>query len=78
MERGEDRFILQRVTQQLCTRGIRHSCNVTATTRNGAVTLTGTIQNEYSRRNAMHAATVVTGVLRVNDCLQSQPVVKRT
>jgi osmotically-inducible protein OsmY len=76
-ERGDDRRLLQRVTQQLTTRGIRNPCHVDAAVKNGDVTLTGTIQYEHQRKAAMQAATGVTGVKRVSDRMTVKPAVKR-
>lgn len=76
MERGEDRLILQRITSQLGTRGIRNPCRVDASCKNGDVTLAGTIQYEHQRKAAMQAATGVTGVRRVTDRMIVKPIVK--
>jgi osmotically-inducible protein OsmY len=65
-----DKTILKKVNQRLM-RASLGSC-VTATVRNGQLTLSGRIQYENQRRPAVRAASGVAGVSGVVDQLQVQ------
>lgn len=67
-----DRTIAQKVNQALISHGFRPPCHINVTVRNADVTLTGTIQYENQRRNAMRTAQGVAGVRRVLDQLHVQ------
>ena len=62
-----DKTILKKVNQRLSRTSIGSQSRVTATVRNGQVTLSGSIQYENQRRPAMRAANGVEGVSRIVD-----------
>ena len=66
-----DRSLLQKVTQRLGRTGTSQS-RITATVRNGEVTLAGTIQYETQRHAVLKAAGGVADVGRVIDQLKLQ------
>ena len=66
---GQDRTIVQQVTQRLATRGIRSPCKIDVQSRNGEVTLTGAIQYPHQRVAAKQAASTAQGVKNVVDRL---------
>ncbi|MGQ9576052.1 MAG: BON domain-containing protein [Thermoguttaceae bacterium] len=68
-ERASDRAIAQKVSQNLINRGLRPPCDIRVMSRNGIVTLSGIIQYEYQRKNAIRTALAVPGVRRVTDQL---------
>ena len=72
MNRVPDETIVQKVTRQLSNRGMQSPCRIAVAARKGDVTLTGTIQFEYQRIAALHAARGIDGVRRVMDHLQVQ------
>lgn len=65
-----DNVIAQKVLQHLTQHGFRPPCRIQVTVRNGEVTLSGKIQYQNQRRNAVHTAHAVAGVRRVVDALQ--------
>jgi osmotically-inducible protein OsmY len=75
---GQDRTIAQAVTQRLATRGIRSPCRIDVQSRNGEVTLSGSIQYPHQRAAAMQAASTATGVRHVVDRLTIKPTAKRS
>ena len=62
-----DRATIQKVNQQLQSRGMRSPCHVTVASQRGTVTLSGKIQYDHQRRMAMQATQSVDGVQRVVD-----------
>ena len=74
---GQDRTIVQQVTQRLATRGLRSPCRIDVQSKNGEVTLTGAIQYPYQRSAAMHAAASASGVRHVVDRMTVKPPEKR-
>ena len=62
-----DRLLAQKVALHLINHGIRPPCRVDANVHNGVVTLTGVIQFDNQRRNAIRSAQAVPGVTRVVD-----------
>ena len=75
---GLDRTIAQAVTQRLATRGIRSPCRIDVQSRNGEVTLSGSIQYPYQRSAAMQAASTTSGVRQVVDRLTVKSTAKRS
>jgi osmotically-inducible protein OsmY len=75
---GSDRTISQAVSQRLATRGLRSPCRVDVQSRNGEVTLTGTLQYPHQRSAAMQAASSAAGVRHVVDRMTIKPAAKRT
>jgi osmotically-inducible protein OsmY len=73
---AQDQIITQQVNRKLATRGVRQPCQVTVETKNGDVTLSGTVQYAHQKGAAVGVATKVTGVRRVVDRLTVKPVVK--
>ena len=74
---GQDRAIMQQVTQRLAMRGIRSPCRIDIQSKNGEVTLTGSIQYPYQRSAAMQAAATASGVRHVVDRMTIKPAAKR-
>ena len=62
---GQDRTIMQQVGQRLTTRGLCSPCRIDVKSKNGEVTLTGTIQYPHQRAAANQAAATATGMRRV-------------
>jgi osmotically-inducible protein OsmY len=62
-----DQKITSSVLLKLANRGLRTPCNVKVQTKNGEVTLSGTVQFAHQKSAAVQAATGVTGVRRVTD-----------
>ena len=75
---GQDRTITQQVQQRLATKGLRSPCRIDVQSKNGEVTLTGTLQYTYQRASAVQAASTASGVRHVVDRLTIQPNTKRT
>lgn len=75
---GQDRTIALAVTQRLATRGIRAPCRIDVQSRNGEVTLSGSIQYPHQRAAAMQAASTTSGVRHVVDRLTLKPATKRS
>jgi osmotically-inducible protein OsmY len=65
--KASDMNITNQVNLKLSNRGIRSPCQVSVLTRNGEVTLTGTVQFPHRKSAAVQAATGCTGVTRVID-----------
>jgi len=65
--KGADQKISNEVLLKLANRGLRSPCNVTVNTKNGEVTLSGTVQYAHQKSAAVQAATTVAGVRRVSD-----------
>jgi osmotically-inducible protein OsmY len=72
-----DRSVTQQVTNKLAGRGLTSPCHVTVDTRNGEVTLTGSVQHAHQKGAAVQAASSISGVRRVIDRLIVKAVVKR-
>ena len=66
---GSDNKITQQVNLKIANRGIRTPCKVNVATRNGDVTLSGTVQFPHQKKAAVQAATGIQGVRRVNDMM---------
>jgi osmotically-inducible protein OsmY len=69
-----DRMITQQVGQKLARAGIRSRCHVDVQTRNGEVTLLGSVQYVQQKGSAVQTAS---GVRRVIDQMIVKPLVKR-
>jgi osmotically-inducible protein OsmY len=67
-----DKTLLQKVSQRLGRTGTSQT-RITATVRNGEVTLSGTIQYETQRHSIVKAAGAVADVSRVVDRLTVLP-----
>jgi osmotically-inducible protein OsmY len=74
---SSDPKIAQNITQRLSGCGIRAPSRVTIASAGGQVTLSGTIQYEHQRAQAMKAVQGVSGVKRVVDNLTVTPAAKR-
>lgn len=72
-----DQAITQKVTDRLANRGVRAPCRVAVATKNGQVTLSGSVQYGHQKRLAVNAASGITGVRRVVDALTVKPLAKR-
>lgn len=62
-----DQTLTKQVSLKLANRGITSPCNVTVQTKNGDVTLTGTVQYAHQKSAAARAAAGIYGVRRVTD-----------
>jgi osmotically-inducible protein OsmY len=71
-----DRSVTQQVTNKLAGRGLGAPCRVTVESRNGDVTLSGSVQHAHQKQTAVQAAGSVAGVRRVTDRLIVKAVVK--
>lgn len=67
----------QQVQLKLANRGIRNPCAVAVFTKNGEVTLSGTVQYPHQKKSAVQAASGVMGVRRVIDHLIVKPIDRR-
>lgn len=74
MEKVPDKAILKSVNDKLSRAGGGSNTKVTATVRQGDVTLSGVLQYEMQRQPLVRAATSVPGVRRVIDQLQVNKV----
>ena len=72
-----DRTITQQAGKKLANRGIRSPCRVEVQTRNGDVTLSGSVQYAHQKGAAAQVVAGITGVRRVIDQLVVKPAVKR-
>ena len=72
-----DEKITQQVINKLSGRGVGHPCRVAVNTRNGEVTLSGTVVQIHQKKLAASLVTGIHGVRRVIDLLTVQPVAKR-
>jgi osmotically-inducible protein OsmY len=75
---GNDRAVIQQVNQRLASRGLRNPCKIDVASKNGEVTLSGSIQYPHQRSTAMQAASTASGVRHVVDRLVIKAAVKRT
>lgn len=73
-----DDKITQQVQNKLASRGVSSPCKVDVRTRNGDVTLTGTVQHLHQKAAAVRVASGIMGVRRVIDQLVQKAAVKRT
>jgi osmotically-inducible protein OsmY len=64
---GADQKISNQVLLKLNSRGIRSPSIVTVSTKNGEVTLSGSVQYAHQKGAAVQAASGVPGVRRVTD-----------
>jgi len=76
--RVPDRTISQQSSQKLANRGLRSPCQVQVETRNGEVTLSGTVQYAHQKGVASQVVTGIFGVKRVVNQLVVKAAVKRT
>lgn len=65
-----DATISKNVSQQLAGRGLRSPCRIQVQTRNGEVTLSGTVQFVHQRDAAVQAIRTVEGVTRIVEKLK--------
>lgn len=65
-----DKTLVQQITQQLNRTGLGAPCQIVVSVRSGYVTLSGNLQYEIQRRNAVASANRVSGVRSVSDQLQ--------
>ena len=72
-EKIQDSVISQKISERLCSLGMRAPCRVTVASNKGNVTLSGTIQYEHQRQVAVRAIRGVAGVQRVVDQMQVIP-----
>lgn len=72
-----DRTIIQDVVNKLARGGIGAPCRVTVQSRNGEVTLAGSVQFVHQQQSALRIATGVNGVRRVASQLIVKAPVKR-
>jgi hypothetical protein len=72
-----DQTINRNVTQLLASAGLRSPCHVVSQTRNGEVTLTGTVLRQQQRDMANQMVGNVEGVRRVVDRINIKPQVKQ-
>src|SRR5215469_3455247 len=72
-----DETISRNVTRQLSHGGLRSPCHIEVQTRNGVVTLSGTVQFVHRRNTALQATRTVEGVTRVVEKLKVTPPPKR-
>lgn len=71
-----DRSITQQVQNKLAGRGLSAPCHVAVDTRNGEVTLSGSVQYAHQKGTAVQVCTVISGVRRVIDRLIVKVAVK--
>lgn len=72
-----DKTIIRNVQLRLARSGLGTTSKLTVTSQRGTVTLSGTLQYELQRRNAIAAARGVEGVRGVVDRLQAKPREKK-
>lgn len=68
-----DKTLLSKVNSRLARCGSGSRTHVAAIVRNGAVTLSGTVDFDYQKRPLLRAASGVDGVRMVIDQLQVKP-----
>lgn len=73
-----DRTLIQQFSQKLANRGVRSPCHVQVQSRNGDVTLSGTVQFAHHKRAAAQLVTAINGVRRVIDQLVVKAAVNRS
>ena len=71
-QRVPDNVLVQKVSQMLVNHGFRPPCRIDVASHNGTVTLSGTLQYENQRRNAIRTAQAIPGVRRVTDQMRIQ------
>ena len=71
-----DRTLTQQASHKLANRGFRSPCHVEVQTKNGDVTLSGTVQFAYQKRAATQLVSGIAGVRRVTDLMTVKPVAK--
>jgi hypothetical protein len=71
-----DETISRNVSRQLAGRGLRSPCHIQVQTRNGEVTLSGTVQYVHQRDAAVQAIRTVEGIKRVVEKLKVSPPAK--
>lgn len=71
-----ERALIQQVSQKLANRGIRSPCRVQVQSRNGDVTLSGTVQFAHQKGAALQLVNAISGVRRVIDQLVVKAAVK--
>jgi osmotically-inducible protein OsmY len=72
-----DKTLLRSVTQKLAQRSGGSGNKIVATVSSGAVTLSGTLAQEYQRRPITSAMSGIGGVRRVIDLMTVTPPKKR-
>jgi len=76
MRGSQDQIITQHVNNKLAKGGICTPCRVSVQTKNGDVTLSGTVQYIHQKGAAMKAASGIAGVRRVVDQMSVKPRAK--
>lgn len=71
-----DATIARNVSRQLASSGLRSPCRIQVQTRNGEVTLSGTVQFVHQRNTAVQAIRTVEGVKRIVEKLKVTPPAK--
>ena len=71
-----DRTLTQQASQKLANRGFRSPCHVEVQSKNGDVTLSGTVQFAYQKQAATQLVSGIVGVRRVTDLMTVKPMVK--
>jgi hypothetical protein len=71
-----DASISRNVTRHLANAGLRSPCHIQVQTRNGEVTLSGSIQYVHQRNTAVQSLRTVEGVKRVVEKLKVTPAAK--
>ena len=71
-----DRTLSQQASQKLANRGFRSPCHVEVQSKNGDVTLSGTVQFAYQKQAASQLVSGLVGVRRVIDLMSVKPAVK--
>jgi len=64
-----DQSITRQVENRLSGRGLSSPCHVAVETKNGEVTLSGSVQYAHQKGTAVQVANVISGVRRVIDRL---------
>jgi osmotically-inducible protein OsmY len=76
MHGRQDQIIAQHVTNKLASRGFGSPCQIAVESRNGEVTLSGTVQHAHQKRAAVRAITGIAGIRRMVDRLTVKPAVR--
>jgi hypothetical protein len=71
-----DATISRNVSRQLASSGLRSPCRIQVQTRNGEVTLSGTVQFVHQRNTAVQSIRTVEGVRRIVEKLKVTPPAK--
>ena len=71
-----DATISRNVSRQLASSGLRSPCHIQVQTRQGEVTLTGSVQFVHQRNTAVQAIRTVEGITRVVEKLKVLPAAK--